>query len=158
MRPWSQSGTAAPRSSLPDEESQDESRSSSGGQLAQAAEPAPSAPHETASAFFQLSTSTVASDYSALEGLTCTAMLHSGDSFGEQILLGSKNRTATVVAREDCIVLSLHEKDFPRFSNIFGKGIGFFHPERLKRLLYKSGDMRTKDDLENLVGRCSFTL
>jgi hypothetical protein len=70
----------------------------------------------------------------------------------QPLLLGSNIRTATVVAREDCIVLSLHEKDFPRFNNIFGKGIEFFHPERLKRLLYKSGDMRTK------VGRGGLTV
>ena len=104
-----------------------------------------------AGTFFELSKSTESKNYEALEGLTCTALLHSGDSFGEQIILGAKYRTATVVAREDCLMLALEEKDFPRFKQIFGKGVGFFHPERLKRLLYKTGSMRSLEDLEQLV-------
>ncbi|UPR04827.1 cAMP-dependent protein kinase [Chloropicon primus] len=83
----------------------------------------------------------------------CQTSLHAGDFFGESALLSLDKRQETAICREETYLMILTRDQCKNVIGKLGASMSLFiQPEKMTRLLYKSSEDRTEEDLKELVG------
>ena len=83
----------------------------------------------------------------------CQTSLHAGDFFGESALLSLDKRQETAICREETYLMTLTRDQCKNVIGKLGASMSLFiQPEKMTRLLYKSSEDRTEEDLKELVG------
>ena len=83
----------------------------------------------------------------------CQTSLHAGDFFGESALLSLDKRQETAICREETYLMMLTRDQCKNVIGKLGASMSLFiQPEKMTRLLYKSSEDRTQEDLKELVG------
>ena len=83
----------------------------------------------------------------------CQTILSSGDFFGESALLSLDLRQETAICREETYLMTLTRDQCKNVIGKLGASMSLFiQPEKMTRLLYKSSEDRTEEDLKELVG------